>query len=206
MPRAGGNADAIWIDLEPCYVYHVLNAYDAADGGVVIDVVRYPDMFTTDVYGIGASAPPRLDRWTIDPAAPKIVIETIDDTSQEFPRINDRYAGRQHRFGYTSEINIAKSSADHGSLRKHDLAGGRTERHDVGTGRAAGEPVFAAGPGAGEDDGWILSVVYDAGRDGSDVIVVDATDFEAAPVATVHLPRRVPFGFHGAWIPRASLD
>jgi carotenoid cleavage dioxygenase len=52
----------------------------------------------------------------------------------------------------------------------------------------------------------VLSVVYDAGRDASDVIVVDATNFTAAPVATIHLPRRVPFGFHGAWLPGASLD
>jgi carotenoid cleavage dioxygenase len=207
MPRTGGNADVIWIDLDPCYVYHVLNAYDAADDNVVIDVVRYPDMFATEAYGIGASVPPRLDRWTIDPSARTVAIETVDDASQDFPRINDRYAGREHRYGYTSEIKVGKSSADHGSLRKHDLVGGRTERHDVGPGRAAGEPVFAAATSdKDEDHGWVLSVVYDAGRDASDVIVVDATTFEAAPVATIHLPRRVPFGFHGAWLPGASLD
>jgi carotenoid cleavage oxygenase len=81
----------------------------------------------------------------------------------------------------------------------------RAPRHRPG--RAAGEPVFAAAKSdRGEDNGWLLSVVYDAGRDASDLIVVDATDFEAAPVATIHLPRRVPFGFHGSWIPEASLD
>jgi carotenoid cleavage oxygenase len=207
MPRAGGNADVTWIDLDPCYVYHVLNAYDADDGRVVLDVVRYPDMFATEVYGPGASVPPRLDRWTIDPSTRTIAMQTVDDASQEFPRINDRYAGREHRYGYTSEIKVGTSWADHGSLRKHDLVRGRTERHDVGPGRAAGEPVFAAVKSdRGEDHGWLLSVVYDAGRDASDLIVVDATDFETAPVATIHLPRRVPFGFHGSWIPEASLD
>jgi len=207
MPRSGGNTDVTWIELEPCYVYHVLNAYDTADDNVVIDVVRYPDMFATDGYGIGASVPPRLDRWTIDLSARTVAIETVDDASQDFPRINDRYAGRQHRYGYTSEIKVGKSSADHGSLRKHDLVHGGTERHEVGPRRAAGEPVFAAAASdTGEDSGWVLSVVYDAGRDASDVIIVDATNFKAAPVATIHLPRRVPFGFHGAWIPGASLD
>jgi carotenoid cleavage dioxygenase len=207
MPRSGGNAEVTWIDLDPCYVYHVLNAYDADDGTVVLDVVRDPDMFATEVYGPGASVPPRLDRWTIDPSASTVAIETVDDASQEFPRINDRCAGRQHRYGYTSEIKVATTWTDHGSLRKPDLVGGRTERHDVGPGRAAGEPVFAATKSyTGEDHGWLLSVVYDAARDASDVIVVDATDFEAAPVATIHLPRRIPFGFHGSWIPAASLD
>jgi carotenoid cleavage dioxygenase len=208
MPRSGGNADVIWIDLDPCYAYHVLNAYDAADGNVVIDVVRYPDMFATDVYGTGASAGPRLDRWTIDPSARTVAIETLDDVSQEFPRINDHYAGRKHRYGYTSETEVGSTSVSgYANLRKHDLATGRTERHDVGPGRGAGEPVFvAATPDTGEDHGWVLSVVYDAGRDASDVIIVDATDFEAAAVATIHLPRRVPFGFHGSWIPGAFLS
>jgi carotenoid cleavage dioxygenase len=59
---------------------------------------------------------------------------------------------------------------------------------------------------AGEDHGWVLSVVYDQSTDSSDVIVVDATDFSAPPVATVHLRRRVPYGFHGTWVDRASLD
>jgi carotenoid cleavage dioxygenase len=207
MPRSGGNADVIWVDLDPCYAYHVLNAYDAADETVVIDVVRYPDMFATEVFGPGASRGPRLDRWTINPQACTLATETLDDASQEFPRINDRYAGRQHRYGYTTETEVGTSWTGHGSLRKHDLVRARTYRHDVGTGRAAGEPVFvAAASGTGEDDGWVLSVVYDAGRDASDVIIVDATNFEAAPVATVHLPRRVPFGFHGSWVAGASLD
>jgi carotenoid cleavage oxygenase len=207
MPRSGGNDDVTWIDLEPCYVFHVLNAFDAADGSVVLDVVRYPDMFATEVYGPGASVPPRLDRWTIDPSAGTVRVETVDDASQEFPRVNDRWAGRQHRYGYTTETEVGTSWAGHRSLRKHDLVAGRTERHDVGPGRAAGEPVFAAVASAtGEDHGWVLSVVYDAGRDASDVIVVDATNFEAAPVATIHLPRRIPYGFHGTWIPGASLD
>jgi carotenoid cleavage dioxygenase len=206
MPRSAGSADVIWIDLEPCYVYHVLNAFDSVDDTIVIDVVRYPDMFAAEVYGPGATSPPRLDRWTIDPSALTVAIETVDDASQEFPRINELYAGRQHRYGYTSEVTVGTSWTDHGSVRKNDFVAGTTERHVVGPGRAAGEPVFAAAAaGTAEDHGWILSVVYDATRDASDVIVVDATDFEAAPVATIHLPRRIPFGFHGSWIPSASL-
>jgi carotenoid cleavage oxygenase len=207
MPRSGGNADVTWIDLDACYVYHVLNAYDEAEGRVVADVMRYPDMFATERYGPGASAGPRLERWTINPSARTVATQTLDDTSQEFPRINDHYAGRRHRYGYTTETEVGTSWSGHRSLRKHDLLRGRTERHDVGPGRAAGEPVFASAPShSGEDHGWVLSVVYDAGRDASDVIVVDSTNFEAAPVATIHLPRRVPFGFHGSWIPAASPE
>jgi carotenoid cleavage dioxygenase len=34
----------------------------------------------------------------------------------------------------------------------------------------------------------------------SDLVILSAQDFTADPVATVHLPARVPLGFHGSWI------
>ena len=58
---------------------------------------------------------------------------------------------------------------------------------------------------SGEDEGWLLTVVYDKARDSSDVVIIDASDVPGAAVATVHLRRRVPFGFHGAWMPGEHL-
>ena len=206
MPRTGGSDDVVWCEVEPCYVYHPLNAYDDPDGNVVIDVVRYPDMFHAERFGPGATASPTLDRWTVDLATRRVTTERVDDISQEFPRIDERLTGRVHRYGYTAEVSVGEHWTGFGALRKHDLVAGTVERHDPGAGRQAAEPVFVpASPDAGEDDGWILSVVYDAGRDGSDLVIVDATDFTAPPVATVHLRRRVPFGFHGSWVDGASL-
>ncbi|HEY8216036.1 MAG TPA: carotenoid oxygenase family protein [Acidimicrobiia bacterium] len=207
MPRLGSDEDVVWTDIDPCYVFHTVNAYDDADGNVVVDVVRYADMFAVERFGPGSMGGTTLDRWTIDPGARTLHTERLDDESQEFPRIDERVAGQPHRYGYTVEQPIAEHWHDSGGLRKHDFVSGRVERHDVGPGRHAGEPVFApASPDAGEDHGWVLSVVYDETTDTSDVIVVDATDFSAAPVATVHLRRRVPYGFHGMWLRGASLD
>ena len=57
-----------------------------------------------------------------------------------------------------------------------------------------------ARPGAtAEDDGWLLACVYRRATDTSDVVILDARDIRE-PVATVSLPRRIPAGFHGAWI------
>jgi carotenoid cleavage dioxygenase len=56
-----------------------------------------------------------------------------------------------------------------------------------------------ASPTAGEDEGWVLSIVYDDGREASDLVILDAREFDE--VARVHLPQRVPFGFHGSWVP-----
>ena len=63
-----------------------------------------------------------------------------------------------------------------------------------------GEHVFAPDPDrAGEDDGWLLSLVTDAATNSTDLVVLDARDIEAGPIARVRLPRRVPLGFHANW-------
>ena len=54
--------------------------------------------------------------------------------------------------------------------------------------------------GAAEDDGWVLVLVYDHAHDASDFHILDARDVAGEPVATVHLPHRVPYGFHGNWV------
>jgi carotenoid cleavage dioxygenase len=206
MPREGGDADVVWIEIEPCYVFHPLNAYDEADGTLAMDVVRHPDMFASEKFGPDAVAGTTLDRWTIDVSARKVTSERLDDAAQEFPRFDERLTGRPHRYGYTVDLEIVAHWQGHGSLRKHDVVSSTIDRHEVGAYRSASEPVFVpAAPDSGEDEGWVLSVVYDPTRDASDLIVIDASDFTAPPVATVHLRRRVPFGFHGSWVPGGSL-
>jgi carotenoid cleavage dioxygenase len=86
-----------------------------------------------------------------------------------------------------------------GELLKYDLESGKSWALPMGPGNGAGEPVFARA-GKGEDEGYILTFVYDAARDASDLVIIDAQRFEHGPVARVHLPRRVPYGFHGSWI------
>ena len=126
----------------------------------------------------------------------------LSDRAQEFPRHDERLVGRQHRYGYTTEFSNDGHGIELGSLLKHDLERGSVEVHDVGPSRAAMEPVFVPrSADSAEDDGWVLVYVHDAERDGCDVEVIAAQDFSAGPIATVHLPARVPFGFHGNWIP-----
>ena len=92
-----------WFDIEPCYVYHPLNAYSEMRGEhevLVLDVVRYDRMFDRDRRGPGDTLP-TLDRWTINLSTGAVSTECRDDRSQEFPRINETLLGRRHRFGYT---------------------------------------------------------------------------------------------------------
>lgn len=196
MPRGGTNADVRWFEIDPCYVFHPLNAFEK-DDQIVIDVARYPELWRgrNDTFH-----PAFLHRWTIDVPAQKVTEQGLDDRPIEFPRIDERRLGLAHRYGYAVG-NVGNVAEQANGLLKYDLATGVTEVNDLG-GRLPAEGVFAPAVGsAGEDEGFVLAFGYDAGRDGSDLLVLDASSFTAPPVATIRLPQRVPFGFHGNWIP-----
>jgi len=200
LPRDGGAEDVVWCEVDPCFVFHPMNAYEDADGRVVFDVVRHPRMFARDMRGRNEGTP-TLDRWLLDPAGGAIKEERLDDRGQEFPRHDERLVGKPYRFGYTT--GFAKGP-QFGGLMKHDLRDRKSEVHQEGPARHFMEPVFVArSADASEDDGWVMAYVYDATTDRSDVVVLHAQDFEAEPVATIHLSSRVPYGFHGNWIPDA---
>jgi len=85
-------------------------------------------------------------------------------------------------------------------LIKYDLQTGARTTHDLGDNVRGGEPVFvSAGPG--EDEGWVMTICHDETSGRSKFIIADARNFEAPPVATIHLPTRVPYGAHGSWVP-----
>jgi len=196
MPREGDNSDVRWFDIGQCYVFHPLNAYDDGDQ-IVLDVVRHPKMFDRALHG-PAEGEPTLDRWTVDLALGKVVEERLDDHGQEFPRVDERLVGLRHRYGYSTAIDDRSQST--GAVYKHDLRNGSTEARRFGAGREPGEFVFVPSRmDAGEDEGVLMGYVYDAAEARSDLVVLDAGTLET--VAAVHLPDRVPHGFHGNWVP-----
>ena len=86
------------------------------------------------------------------------------------------------------------------SVLKHDLDAGTTTERRLGAGRETSEFCFVPHPGStGEDDGVLLGYVFDRDRGTSDLRVLDAQTLD--DVAAVHLPGRVPAGFHGNWAP-----
>jgi carotenoid cleavage dioxygenase-like enzyme len=183
-----------WFEIDPCYVFHVANAHDTADGkSIVLQAVRYPELWRDnggfDVEGV-------LWSWTIDLAAGTVTERQLDDRAVEFPRIDDRLAGLPARYAVSVGTN---------SLLRYDLTTGGAVEHTFGTADFPGRPgeaVFVpatAGP-ADEGNGWYLGYVYDRARNGSDLVILDAADFAGKPVARIKLPQRVPHGFHGSWI------
>ncbi|MBV9161322.1 MAG: carotenoid oxygenase family protein [Pseudonocardiales bacterium] len=198
MPRAGGAGDVRWFDVEPCYVFHPLNAYDEGNA-IVLDVVRHPKACDRGLHGPN-EGPTTLDRWLVDLADGKLRETRLDDHPQEYPRIDDRLIGRPHRYGYAVQT-FGGHAGD--SVLKHDLRRGQTSTRRLGAHHRVGEFTFVPhAPQGPEDDGVLMGFVYDESTDRSDLTILDAASLET--IAAIHLPDRVPYGFHGNWAPTAS--
>lgn len=198
--RADGAGRIRWVPVDPCFVFHAMNAWED-DGKLIADVMRY-DRAPLFPDAEGAMGPPvfaRPTRWTIDLADPsdRVEEELLDDRAGEFPRIDERWATRRNRYGWFALDDDAGASG----VRHLDFETGRSQTYELPAGDVASEPVFAAG-GPAEGEGWITTVVWRAAENRSDLLVFDALNLDAGPVATVEVPRRVPFGFHGEWLPQ----
>jgi carotenoid cleavage dioxygenase-like enzyme len=210
LPRGGSASGIRWLEVDPCWIFHTLNAYDD-DGRVVVDMIRYDGAY--DVSLLAGTGPLTLDRWIIDPAVGKVTQQRLDDHGQEFPRVDDRVVSQRHRYGYSAvigevsraTISLRGDFADQAfanALLKHDLEHGTVEAHQFGTDATAGEAVFApSAADAAEDDGYVMAFVHNPDRGAADLIILSAQDFTSEPLARIHLPARIPLGFHGSWIP-----
>jgi carotenoid cleavage dioxygenase len=197
LPREGAADEIVWIDVPLCYVFHPLNAFDRADGSVVIDLCVYDKMFDHDRLGPFGDNLPRLERWELSPERRTHSATVIDDTPQEFPRHAHRVGTVEHRFGYSAGVGLD----GYGATIKHDLRTGERTAYDYRPGWGGGEPVFVARAGAtAEDDGWLVTFAHARDASAASFVVLDATDVARGPIAEVPLPQRVPYGFHGNWV------
>ncbi len=197
MPLEGGASAMQWFEIEPCYVFHGINAVRRGTE-VVVDVCRLADTF---VEGEILGGRPSLRRWTLDTSTGTASDEVLDiDRTADLPSRDPRRLGRDYRYAYLAETRDNPATAEFGGLIKRDMARGTYELWDAGPSTHSGEWLFVP-IDAGEDEGYLLSFVHDDSTDRSELVVIDATDVGQGPVASIELPQRVPYGFHAAWVP-----
>ncbi|MET0190861.1 MAG: carotenoid oxygenase family protein [Pseudonocardia sediminis] len=218
IPRRGASAQIRWFDAEPCYIYHVVGAWEersaAGHDTVVLDVCRVtrPEPRPTRPGPIGKllgylRLDARLHRYVFDLQTGTTTETQLDDANTEFPSIDTRAQGGDgYRHSYGVHIADHETVRFSGLLRRDRVTGERQD-HFFGPGRFGSEAPFAPRDGStGDDDGYLVSFVTDE-RDGrSEVEILDASDLTAGPVARVRLPQRVPLGFHATWVRHDQLD
>jgi carotenoid cleavage dioxygenase len=196
LPFDGTAADVRWFSVDPCYVFHTCNAFDLPGGGAVVDVVVHDTIFANEPNGPDSKTM-TFERWTLDPQSASVRRTVRNDVPQEFPRFDERMTGKPYRYGITVGVTEAK-------LIRYDVETGASDVHDYGKDKLTSEAVFVPrADDAAEGDGWVMSYVYDMASDTTDVVILNASDLGGEPAAVVHLPVRVPVGFHGNWVPDA---
>lgn len=204
MPRNGGNKDVVWFQTDPCFVFHPMNAHSDGDR-IIAEMAQYPRVPIIGNREGERMPAAHLVRWTLDLASGTLKQEPLDDQMIEFPRLDERFSGLAYRYGYAageaSEPALERVLGTN-ALVRYDVTSGARDTHELSPRDVTGEPIFVPrSEKAAEGEGFLLSVVYRGDEDRSDVLILDAENLEAEPLATVHLPHRVPGGFHGNWKP-----
>lgn len=210
IPRKGPISAIRWFSGPACYAFHFMNAWEE-NGAIVAEVMAmnapplFPRMDGTRTDPTATLA--HLSRWTIDLSDPHDAFQSlvIDDLPGEFPRIDDRYAGTPHRHGWIACNRAATGTATLGGLAHFDRETGLRQTYWLDDGDAVSEPVFAP-RGASEGDGFLLAVMWRAAQARSELLIFEALDLEAGPVARVEMTQRIPFGFHGNWVAQDQLE
>jgi len=221
IPRYGRSDEVRWFEFTPCFLYHVVNAWETSDAaGDWIEMVacRYMPATTHDgridaqrtaknVAELVMTA--RLWRWRMNLTTGATEERCLDaHRNVEFPTYNSALTGRRTRFGYLVDQHPTGILQWNG-IRKYDLETGAslsawTDDCDHSW---YSEPWFAAADGArSEDDGYVVAFQFNAATGRETLDVFDARDLGKGPVAQVAIPRHIPTGFHGCWIAAHRID
>jgi carotenoid cleavage dioxygenase len=208
MPRNGSVEDLRWFQGDPSFMFHPMNAH--TDGNIITcEVCEFEEAplfpLPDGTPGDPAKATPRLTRWTFDLAGntDEYKAERLNDIACEFPRLDERRTGLSYRYGYMACDNKPEwSVGGFNGIARYDHQTDGLEVYDVGEGCATNEPVFVPRhENSDEGDGFLLANIYDANRKATHLVILDAQNVAAGPLAKAYLDHRVPFGFHGNWAP-----
>jgi len=199
-----GDADPVFLDAPPSYMWHSVNAYDRGDE-IIAEFVGYDDpdhfvgsdpAFRAIMQGRAgiAKSPGKLRRYLLNPARKTLREEIVSDRHYEFPMINLRLTGHRHRMTYLSAG--SGNNWYHDGIAAIDMDTGKDQRFHFGPKHFVGEPVVTGGA---DSDGFLLAQVHhgDSGR--TFLAVFEAVDVAAGPVAKLWLNHHVPISFHGWW-------
>lgn len=208
MPFDGQASDIQWFNLAPCFIFHVANAYDLENGDVVMDAVVHSKAFEHSIQGSIEDQEIYLERFIFERRTGQVKREILVKLKQEFPRVNENYTGRQHRYIYS--ISFAEFDAPTqvkaNQLLVYDTHTKQLHSYSYNENTVFGEVVFVAKPDATqENDGWLMTYAHALDCRPSKVLIFDAVAFQAGPIATIELPVRVPLGFHCNWIDYTKL-
>jgi beta,beta-carotene 9',10'-dioxygenase len=197
---------------DPFFAFHHVNAFEQGDE-LIFDIVAYPDADIINSFYLHALEDPQVEipfgklrryRLNLKDQKKPVTWETISDECLELPRFDyERYNNNpDYRYVYASSINPQQRQGFYNQIVKVDIAT-RQAQTWYSEDCYPGEPVFVGAPErTAEDEGVVLSVVLDAAKGNSFLLVLDAQSF--AEIGRAEIPHAVLFGYHGDYFPRET--
>lgn len=190
---------------EPCYVFHYPNGYRVGEV-LIVDALRMESFPSSEdvkrvMRGEKATHPLYAypTRYHLDPATGDVKRRQLSDHPMELPSINPSYRGLPYRFAWG--IADRPGASEYGTLHgigKLDVESGTMTYHDFAP-HFTGEPLFVPRPGSQEEeDGWVLSLLFDVEEERTKLLIIDAATLETA--AIVALSHATRLGFHGTFV------
>lgn len=183
------------------FAFHHVNAFESG-ADLVVDLVGYDDASIIEAFYLHRLEEPdvriprgTLRRYRIPLAGGPVSAETLSETAIELPSLDYSRMNTSPEHRYVYGVGLRAERGFYDQLVKVDVST-RTTSTWHAPGCYPGEGVFVGRPGrVAEDDGVVLSVVLDAQRGTSFLLVLDASSF--IEVARAELPHPVLFGYHG---------
>jgi all-trans-8'-apo-beta-carotenal 15,15'-oxygenase len=210
LVRRDGTGAPRWIETEAFFQFHFANGFED-DGAIALDVTRYPDYGTvgdalrnyrhSDWSADGMAA---LMRLRIDLGSGAVDTRRFSTgNANEFPRINPQHVAARHRYAYIANNAPDQALGLQQRITRVDLTSGQTVSHDFAPHGYPGEPVFIPARQDGEeDDGYVVTLVYDGSERRTHVVGLDARDLAARPLFVARLRHHIPFSLHGTFTSR----
>jgi all-trans-8'-apo-beta-carotenal 15,15'-oxygenase len=204
IPRDHTTSEKVRIlETKSGFVFHHANAYET-EQGLSIDSICYasfPEVEpNTDFRDIDFDRldPGQLWRFQLNFAAGNVERELIEPRCCEFPTVNPQQVGQDYRYLFMGVANSSTGNAPLQGITKIDLATKERQTWAAAPTGFVSEPVFIAKPQPqSEDDGWLITLVYEGDQQATDVVILNAIDLSV--VAKLHLPHHLPYGLHGTW-------
>ncbi len=207
MPRDGTANDIKWIESDPCYVFHPMNAYTKGDK-IIAHMMQFEEapLFPHIDGSIPdpKKAEARLNQWEIDLSSNSGTIkkEYLDNEIGEFPRLDERFSMLNYRHGYyaTKKKENHPEGISFNAIAHYDHKTGKKNVYGLSEFDAVGEPIFIPKTRDSEEgEGYLIALAYKGRENISELMILDAQQVEKGPIGKALLPHRIPYGFHGNW-------
>ncbi len=214
LPRSGGTP--LKFTMPACFVFHHANAFEQGDE-VIVDSICYetfPGLDSDANYRqVDFNTLPLGQLWRIriNKTSAQVTWSLLDTRCCEFPTVHPDAVGQPYRVLFTAAAHHATGNAPLQAILKLDLESDTQELWSAAPRGFVTEPVFIPDPQRNptenpETAGWLLALVYEASRDASDLVILDAANISQGPIARLHLKHHIPYGLHGTFTPKVFLE